>query len=206
MYKPNWGALKRISARDWAFKVMLWLFIVTAALKFAPADWLAFLRLDQWAANHSAAIGLGLILAVAFFVMQLANFLLDEAIGHLGAKRKREIIEHKVQLLDPAERALLREFFLQGKTILTLPMDELAVKSLENTNILECLGNVKHYAIHGSTADYKISMLARIYLNRNVLRLPNGELSPEEMQNLIKARPGFVSNVLSQRKPPQRAA
>ncbi|MCH4292934.1 superinfection exclusion B family protein [Shewanella sp. 3B26] len=206
MYKPNWESLKGLSAKEWGFRAMLWLLIASASLKFAPADWLALLHLDAWAATNSAFVGLGLIVSIAFFVALLANFLLDEAIGYLGTKRKKEIIEHKVQLLDPAERALLREFFLQGKTILTLPVDELAVRSLVDTNILECLGNIKHYAIQGSTADYKISMLARVYLNRSVLRLPNGELSQEDMQNLIKARPGFASSVVSHRKPPQRAA
>lgn len=206
MYKPNWESLKGLSAKEWGFRAMLWLLIASAALKFAPADWLALLHLDAWAATNSAFLGLGLIVSIAFFVALLSNFLLDEAIGYLGTKRKKEIIEHKVQLLDLAERALLREFFLQGKTILTLPVDELAVRSLVDTNILECLGNIKHYAIQGSTADYKISMLARVYLNRSVLRLPNGELSQEDMQNLIKARPGFANSVVSHRKPPQRAA
>ncbi|WP_372871904.1 superinfection exclusion B family protein [Shewanella sp.] len=206
MYKPNWGALKGASAKEWGFRAMLWLLIATSALKFAPMDWLALLHLDGWTGANSSLLGLGLIISVAFFVALLANFLLDEAIGYLGSKRKKEIIEHKVQLLDPAERALLREFFLQGKTILTLPVEELAVRSLVETNILECIGNIKHYAIQGATADYKISMLARVYLNRSVLRLPNGELSQEDMLNLIKARPGFASNVVAHRKPPQRAA
>ncbi|MCL2917893.1 superinfection exclusion B family protein [Shewanella litorisediminis] len=206
MKVPEWSFPGVESLKALGFKSMLWLLIATLAMKFAPQSWLAALHLDQWATQESALIGLGLIIACAFFASLLANFLLDEAISYLGTKRKKEVIEHKVKLLDPAERALLREFFLQGKTILTLPVEELAVRSLVDTNILECLGNVKHYAIQGSTADYKISMLAREHLNRNVLRLPNGELSQEDMQNLIKARPGFVGNVVSHRKPPQRAA
>lgn len=105
-----------------------------------------------------------------------------------------------MKLLDPAERALLREFFLQGATILTLPQNELAVQSLVETNILQMLGNERHYAIQGPTADYKISMQARIYLNRDVLRLPNGEPSQEELTHLIKARPPFVNGLVQSRK------
>ena len=127
-------------------------------------------------------------------------FLVDEAIAHLRKKRTVETIEAKVKLLDPAERALLREFFLQGQTILTLPQNELAVRNLVSTNILEMLGNERHYAIQGPTADYKISMQARVYLNREVLRLPAGEPSPEEMSYLIKTRPHFINGLVQARK------
>jgi hypothetical protein len=137
---------------------------------------------------------------VAYFLSQLLGFFVDESIVHLNNKRSIETIEAKVKLLDPAERALLREFFLQGATILTLPQDELAVRSLVETQILEVVGNVRHYAIQGPTAEYKISMRARIYLNRDVLRLPAGEPSKEELSNLIKARPQFVSGLVQQRK------
>ena len=118
----------------------------------------------------------------------------------MSDKRITETIEAKVNLLDRAERALLREFFLQGATILTLPQNEPAVKSLLNACILEHLGNERHYAIQGPTADYKIAMKARIYLNRDVLRLPAGEPSQEEMQHLIKARPQFLNGLVQNRK------
>lgn len=130
----------------------------------------------------------------------MLNLGLDESIRHLSDKRITETIEAKVNLLDRAERALLREFFLQGATILTLPQNEPAVKSLLNACILENLGNERHYAIQGPTADYKISMKARIYLNRDVLRLPAGEPSQEEMQHLIKARPQFLNGLVQNRK------
>mgnify|MGYP003680096097 FL=1 len=145
-------------------------------------------------------IGLGLIMGVAYFLSQIFAFIVDEAIVYLRQKRTVETIDAKVKLLDPAERALLREFFLQGQTILTLPQNELAVKNLVNTSILEMLGNERHYAIQGPTAEYKISMQARNYLNRDVLRLPAGEPSAEEMNHLIKTRPHFINGLIQSRK------
>lgn len=179
---------------------MLWLAIVSGALLFVPTGILTSVNLESVVSANSHFIGLGFIIGIAYLITQVVSYFLDEAIGVLKAKRTIEIIEEKVRLLDPTERALLREFFLQGATVLTLPQNEPAVKSLLTTNIIELLGNQKNYVIQGSTADYKISMRARTYLNRQVLRLPVGEPSQEEMLNLIKARPNFANNVTGPRK------
>lgn len=179
---------------------MLWLVIVAGMLLFIPKSLLQVVSLEILVTEYLHFISLGFIVGITYFMTQVLDYFLNEAIAHLKYKRIVKGIEEKVRLLDPTERALLREFFLQGETILTLPEEEIAVKSLLVTNIIESIGNQKHYAIQGSTADYKISMRARIYLNRQVLRLPSGEPSMEEMQQLIKARPNFANNVVGSRK------
>ncbi len=200
MFKFKLDAVKFFSPKKVMFRIMLWLMVCCAVLLAIPEHVLTLLALDKFVPEHAHFIGLGLIVSVAYFLTQLLNIGLDESIRHLTDKRVTETIEAKIQLLDRAERALLREFFLQGATILTLPQNEPAVKSLLNACILECLGNERHYAIQGSTAEYKIAMKARMYLNRGVLRLPAGEPSQEEMQHLIKARPQFINGLVQNRK------
>ena len=193
-------AISLSNAKRTFMSVMLWLAIACLALLFSPKALLEKLALAEVVTQYSFIIGFGLIVGAAYFLSQLVSFVADESIQYLRQKRTVETIEAKVKLLDPAERALLREFFLQGATILALPQNELAVKSLLHTNILEKLGNERHYAIQGPTAEYKISMAARIYLNRDVLRLPAGEPTQEELSHLLKARPHFISGLVQPRK------
>ncbi|MCH1929394.1 superinfection exclusion B family protein [Shewanella sp. A25] len=200
MLKLKLDAVKFFSPKKIMFRIMLWLMVSCGVLLAMPTNLLSALALDKFVPEHAHFVGLGLIIAIAYFLTQLLNLGLDESIRHLSNKRMTETIEAKINLLDRAERALLREFFLQGATILTLPQNEPAVKSLQNACILENLGNERHYAIQGPTADFKISMKARSYLNRGVLRLPAGEPSQEEMQHLIKARPQFLNGVVQTRK------
>lgn len=182
------------------FNAMLWLTLACTALLFSPIKLLSALKLAEVSTQYAHFIGLGLIIGAAYLLTLLLNYFIDEAISHLRDKRELERIEEKVKLLDPVERALLREFFLQGATVLTLPEAEQAVKSLSKAGILEHLGNQKHYAIQGSTADFKISMRAREHLNRQVLRFPAGAPSAEEMKSLIKARPPFIHSFVATRK------
>lgn len=200
MMKLQLGKITQVTNKKLFMSFMSWWVLACIGLLFLPQKILSALSLADLVTRHGDIIGLNLIIGIAYFLSQLFSFFVDESITVLKHKRSVEVIEAKVKLLDPAERALLREFFLQGATILTLPQNELAVKCLVGTQILEIVGNVKHYAIQGPTADYKISMSARIYLNRDVLRLPAGEPSKEELTHLIKARPQFVSSLVQQRK------
>ncbi|MFC1518844.1 superinfection exclusion B family protein [Pseudomonadota bacterium] len=200
MMKMKLKAVNLVNIKRVLVSTMLWLVIACAVLLVAPQHVLETLSLSALVSDYGHFIGLGLIVGAAFFLSQLFTFVVDESIGILKEKRAVETIEAKVKLLDPAERALLREFFLQGATILALPQNELAVKGLVDSNILELVGNERHYAIQGPTAEYKISMKARLYLNREVLRLPAGEPSKEELNHLIKARPQFVNGLVQSRK------
>ncbi|WP_350433371.1 superinfection exclusion B family protein [Shewanella sp. H8] len=200
MMKMKIRSIKLLNRKHLFVSVMSWIVVTCTSLLFVPKHLLAVLSLDQLVNQYSQFIGLGLIIGVAYFLSQIIAFVVDESIIYLRQKRTVETIEAKVKLLDPAERALLREFFLQGQTILTLPQNELAVKNLVQTSILEMLGNERHYAIQGPTAEYKISMQARNYLNRDVLRLPAGEPSAEEMSYLIKTRPHFINGLVQSRK------
>ncbi|MCL1035791.1 superinfection exclusion B family protein [Shewanella corallii] len=200
MLKTNFSELPVFSGRKLMFNSMLWLVICCATLLFLPESVLQGLGLYALVSANNHFIGLGMIIGIAYFIARLMGVFLDEGIRYLSDKRLIENIEHKVSLLDLSERALLREFFLQGATILTLPQNETPVKSLLNAGILECLGNEKHYAIHGPTAEYKISMKARSYLNRQILRLPSGQPTQEEMQALIKTRPTFINHIAQPRK------
>jgi hypothetical protein len=200
MMKMKLASMTQMANKKVLMSFMSWWVLACGGLLLMPKKILIALSLQDFVTHYADFIGLGLIVGVAYFLSQLLGFFVDESIVHLNNKRSIETIEAKVKLLDPAERALLREFFLQGATILTLPQEELAVRSLVETQILEVVGNVRHYAIQGPTAEYKITMRARIYLNRDVLRLPAGEPSKEELSNLIKARPQFVSGLVQQRK------
>ena len=182
------------------FKSMLWLVALCGSLLFLPETLLNKLGLFQVIQQHNHFIGLGLIIGCAYFCSRVFDYLLDIMIHHYSDKQAKTAIENKIHYLDPIERAVLREFFLQSSAILTLPKDDVAVKSLQKAHILECVGNELHYAIQAPTADFKISLKARSYLNRQILRLPNGKPNELELQNLIKSRPAFIHSLVQQRK------
>ncbi|MCH1920026.1 superinfection exclusion B family protein [Shewanella sp. A3A] len=200
MKRLNLSVPKHFSVRGILLPISLWIILLSSFLLLVPSSVLELLRLDGLVQEFTPYIALMLLGSVAYLGVLTVNFVLDEAIHYLRGKRIEEQVEEKVKLLDPAERALLREFFIQGASVLSLPQDDLVVQGLLQNHILACVGNEKHYAIQGPTADYKISVHARKCLNRRVLRLPMGEMSQDELQQLMKSRPAFVANLSQVRK------
>lgn len=107
--------MKQITPKQVVFNTMLWLALVSATLLFAPSAVMETLRLDVFVQQYAHYLGLGLIIGSAYLLTQVASYFLDEAITYLKSKRNVEVIEKKVRLLDPTERALLREFFYKAK-------------------------------------------------------------------------------------------
>ncbi len=200
MKRLNLSVPKHFSVRGILLPISLWIILLSSFLLLVPSSVLELLRLDGLVQEFTPYIALMLLGSVAYLGVLAVNFVLDEAIHYLRGKRIEEQVEEKVKLLDPAERALLREFFIQGASVLSLPQDDLVVQGLLQNHILACVGNEKHYAIQGPTADYKISVHARKCLNRRVLRLPIGEMSQDELQQLMKSRPAFVASLSQVRK------
>ncbi|QSX34129.1 superinfection exclusion B family protein [Shewanella avicenniae] len=200
MKRLNLSVPQHLSLRGVLLPLSMWVMLLGALLLFVPINLLIALKLDALVEQFTPYIALALMASVAYVGVLASNFILDEAIRHLRGKRIEEQVDEKVKLLDPTERALLREFFIQGAAILTLPQDDIVVQSLLQHHIIECVGNERHYAIQGPTADYKISVYARKYLNRRVLRLPSGEMSQDDLQQLMKSRPAFIANLAQVRK------
>ncbi|GLP95582.1 superinfection exclusion B family protein [Paraferrimonas sedimenticola] len=180
-------------------KLSFWVLISCGLLLCIPESIAFQLGIDQWRALNGHHLGLTWIAALAFLLMRVLNALTEKLLSFVRDKRQARKVEHKLALLDPCERALLREFFLQSSAVLTMPADEPAVVALHQAGVLAQVGDPKHYAIQGPTAEFKIALAARKRLSRRLLRLPEGSLDEGQKQKLLASRPGFSASICKPR-------
>lgn len=175
------------------FKCAIWGLISTFLLLFLPPNVLGQLYLDSLVLQYTRSIGLVFFISATYTACYLLNVILDEVASIFLIKRKAKAIKVKLKLLDLAERSLLREFFLRGVTNLTLPVDQDVVIHLEAAHILERVNSqVKSESGDVKNASFKITAFARKHLNRQVLGLPNGNLTPRDIQRLNNTRPQYI--------------
>ena len=84
-------------------------------------------------------------------------------------------------------------FFLQAKSVLPMPLSHNGVTTLVNSGVLELAGPTEHYAIEGPVGQLKIAPAAKSQLNRQLLRLPEGNLDEQQRNALLNSRPDFVT-------------
>ena len=171
--------------------LMVWLLMCSSAILLFPAEKLGPAA-AEWLHACSLYLWLGILVAGSYFLSQLVLILLDVAPHHYSNYQQREKLEQMVRCLDFSERAVLREFILQRKSVIKLPVTEPAVKNLLDAGVLTYA-----YGQPFSEDDIMIKALmialpARPLITYKALGLSKGKMSEEQIEQIMSARPKFA--------------
>lgn len=167
--------------------IMLWLFLVTVMLLVTPWE-----MISEDIANRIEENRAFLYFALIF---EISNFLSQTVYGFFSNSREKKIAEKRtcylekaVESLDFSERALLREYVLQRKSVLNLPLSEPTVKTLLDSGILKCVGNEDE----NKKTPVIISKYARPFITYRAIGLSCGKMTEEQISQIMDARPEFA--------------
>lgn len=146
------------------------------------------LGLGSFAATHEEAIGLTFLGTLAFLALSGLFLLVDRA----AAKRRRRA---RVNALDAAEQAILREFFLQGRNTIAAPVNDLAVAGLLTDEVLAQVGGQLQPTPQGLVAAVRIDAALRRQLTPRAIALSAWAPPEAERRRLLDTRPAFVGEV-----------
>lgn len=168
--------------------VMLWLFCVTLALLFLPLEMVSLELADQVAANRTY-LYLALIVEVSNFLAQGIFMAVSYYLHQRQIQREQEAMKTTVSRLDFAERALLREFVLQRKSVLNLPEAEPSVRSLLDSNVLQIVGEHEEDT---TRAPMIITKQARPFITYRAIGLTRSKMNDQMLEQIMNARPDFA--------------
>ena len=168
--------------------VMLWLFCVTALLLVLPLESVSQELADQ-AATNKTYLYLALIVELSNFISQAIIALMGSWLNSRGVKKEQNAMKTTVEGLDFAERALLREFVLQRKSVLYLPEAEPTVRSLTDSGILNVVGDPDEST---SRVPMIITKQARPFITYRAIGLTRSKMNDEMLEQIMNARPDFA--------------
>ncbi len=167
--------------------IMFWLFCVTMILVFVP-----WAKVSPEIAQRVDANRVFLYIALIF---EVSNLLCQAIFGYFSRKHdlkvtaaRKEYMEKTVNMLDFSERALLREFVLQRKSVLRLPVNEPTVAGLIESRILQVVGNEDD----NHKTPVIIAKQARPYITYKAIGLSCGKLTAEQISQLMDSRPQYA--------------
>ena len=186
--------LKKIPTK---FIFLVW-FISLFLIKL-PKETIEKFGITEFQKDFGKYFGIALIVSSGLLVMIFFTWIYDKLNEkRLTAKYKSQI-KNSILDLDFHEKSILREFYIQGKNTLKIPIDEPTISGLLNKRILYSVGNYGEMSIVGMLFNCSISKIARENLNNNVLELPNGEPSKSDIQRIKNSRPNWVLKLESRR-------
>jgi hypothetical protein len=174
-------------------KLFLALLISCSIILFVPDIILQKLNLNDFLKEYGKFIGITFIVSLAFLIVSALNYLSKKlSYNKLIKKREKEIIK-SVSSLNIHEKANLREFFIQQKSSLQLPIDDETVAGLSDKGIIYQTANI------GSTYGfmlffpYSITEFALKNLSNSLLDLPENA-TPENLQRILDNRPEWAKD------------
>lgn len=90
---------------------------------------------------------------------------------------------------------MLREFYIQGKHTIELPMENPTVVGLRNKGILYIAGKYGQHTSAGMLIPFAIRDEARELIASETIDLPLGEPSQQDIERITNSRPEFALKI-----------
>lgn len=176
--------------------LMVWLLLCCSAVFFVPTERLPEIA-HTWIQDLKLLFGVGILLSASYFVSQLLLICWDLLIQTSINKQKFSSLKRMVEHLDFTEKAILREFVLQRKSVINLPINEPAVKNLLDAGVLNFAYGQPLNDDLGQIKALMISLEARPLITYKSLGLSSGKMSEEQVEMIMNSRPKYISKTSS---------
>jgi len=186
---------KLIEAAKLPTRFILCVFLVAAALLFLPQSLLGSFHLKEFIEKYGLYIGITALGSGALLLFDFIIYSWKATKNTIGHRKIKKAALERIQNLDSAEKAVLREFFLQGQNTIKLPMDHPVVAGLLSCGILNFVGSHGRMSLAGMLFSMKISNFIREQLTSELLELPTSQPTQDEIKFLRNNRPSFMSNI-----------
>jgi hypothetical protein len=175
-------------------KFFAWAVGLTGLFLFLPSDYLARLHLSELPKEYKGYAGVVFVGALSFL---LINFVLW-CWGGIKRSFKRRAAKRRaveaVSNLDPAEQRVLREFMLQGRDVIELPLDHPTVAGLTRKGVLVLAGSQGYRSLAGSVFPVTLTESAKDLLTPDHVDLPS-QPSPQDIERVRAERPNFMRDI-----------
>ena len=106
------------------------IFLISLFLLFFPDSWLDYFKLLELRNSYHLYISLAFIVTLSLLSVESTLFIYRKLKTRFSLKTYKKNLLNNLTKLDPQEKSVIREFFLQNQNTLRLPYDEPIVSGL----------------------------------------------------------------------------
>lgn len=184
--------IQRVKEQQGITQAMAWMCIASATLLIVPASLLPSSVTANWSQVYSPYVWILALITGSYLLTRLVTFLFAHFMNKSSQRQLSASRNKMIRQLDFEEKAVLREFIIQRKNVLSLPMNEPAVSNLLQSGVLIPAFETQEIKGSGRIIKLSIAIDARDQLTYKVLGLPVGKLTEQEAAVLKAARPDYA--------------
>lgn len=172
-------------------KLLFVIWLSSGLILFVPERFLTKLNLTDFLKDYGKYIGIAFLISSAFLLVAIINYIGRLITRKQLTKKIKNSILKDIKYLDIHEKALLREFYINGKQTLQMPLDNDTVTGLVNKHIIYQASSTGFTYLHGVYFPYSMTEIALDNLTPEMIDLPQNP-SEEDKYRIISQRPNWA--------------
>ena len=180
--------LRQISSFN---RVMCWLLLSCTIVSLLPNSLFSG-AFGLWLRDYRLVFMLGMVGAGSYFLSHLAVMGFQYVFYRKQRLMQQRLLKELLEYLDANEKAVLREFVIQRKSVIKLPVTEPAVKNLLEQGILSYAFGEPGEAGSNAIKPLMIAIAARPLLTFKVLGLNPANMTEEQKNLIMSDRPRYA--------------
>jgi len=172
-------------------KLIFVIWLSSSLILFVPDRFLTKLNLKDFLKDYGKYIGIAFLISSAFLLVTLINYLGRVTARKRLTQRIKKSILKDIGCLDIHEKALLREFIINDKKTLQMPLDDETVVGLVNKHIIYQASANGFTYLHGIYFMFSMTEIVSENLTSEMLELPV-KPSDEDRLRIISERPNWA--------------
>lgn len=169
------------------------LFAVSSGfILFAKPEWLAIIEIGSIKEEYGKYIGLTFVISTGLVVINFLIWVQKYISNKIRVFKFKKEYSENIKILDPQEKAVIREFFIRVQTSIEMPIDDPVVNGLISKNILKInkqFGN--SFIMNGMNASVSLMKRAEKMLKLSDIDL-NENPSEDEIELIKNNRPSWT--------------
>lgn len=180
--------LRQISSFN---RFMCWLLLSCTLISLLPKSLFSGV-FGVWLHDYRLLFILGMVASCSYFLSHAAILLFQYVFYRKQRLMQQKLLKELLNYLDANEKAVLREFVIQQKSVIKLPVTEPAVKNLLEQGILNyAFGEPGEMGLN-AIKPLMISITARPLLTFKVLGLNPANMTDEQKDLIMNTRPKYA--------------
>ncbi|MBR6084032.1 MAG: superinfection exclusion B family protein [Spirochaetales bacterium] len=176
------------------FRILLFISILSGLLFFLPTPVRDFLLLTTFYQKCGGLVGFVFLVSSTYVLFIFIERIIVATRRVIIKKKEKKKTVMDLKNLSYREKAVLREFALQGLNVISVIAEDEAVAGLLSKKILQIVQRSTFVYIFGTPVFVRISENVKQYITFDFLGLKENP-SKEDIKKYAKERPAFVNNL-----------
>lgn len=170
-------------------KIIILLGIVSGIFVLASDSFLKVLKMTEFQEDYGKFFGPVFIVSIAFIALSIIYYFKNKLENRLNKNKSYKFIVEELESLDPYEQSVIREFGIQQKKSVKMPIDNSTVAGLMSKGILKRVSNIGD----GLYFPLTLTKVADRKLKETHLGISK-EMSEDELGEIFSNRPDWAKD------------